>query len=81
VKIFTKKDLLNHYKAKVAEIPEMRQCLAYPEEDAVKCLTHFNDNCENLCRTELMFEAVTITKGQANPAFINDLISEWLELK
>lgn len=71
--------LLQKYKDQVAKIPEIRLCLSYPEEIAVLCLEHLINECNrHMAKSELMYKCMKISKGHANPGFVDGLIDEWL---
>ena len=71
-------ELLEFYKEKVDDIPELRYCLAYPEEDAVKVLSYLIDNHSKNDNTKMLVgQCMKITKGQSNPSFILKIIEEW----
>ena len=70
--------LLDFYRKKVSEIPDMRYCLEYPEEIAVKCLEHLIANhTKEETDSELVYSCMSMLKGIANPAVVNTIINEW----
>ena len=71
-------ELLNHYQEKVNNIPEMRWCVSYPEEDAVKIIPHLIDiHKKDESMNVLMGSCMKLLRGCANPKVVESIINEW----
>lgn len=74
----TEEELLKKYQDKVDSIPEMKWCLALPEENAVKIIPYLIKNhSKNEDTKSLMVKCMNLIHGAENPAFVIKVIEEW----
>lgn len=78
----TERELLKKYQDKVDLIPEMKQCIAYPEENAVKVIAYLIKNHSKDKDTNfLMVECMKLIRGSEHPKFVIEIIEEWKNTK
>lgn len=78
----TERELLKKYQDKVDLIPEMKQCIAYPEENAVKVIAYLIKNHSKGEETKsLMVKCMTLVHGAEYPQRVIEFIEEWKNTK